>query len=479
MRKRRERQMATVTVRYGDGSTRTSSYGEPVTILRACADMGVSVYAPCGGRGVCGGCKIKARGALSAMTEAESARLTERERADGVRLACMAYAVGDVEVFADDDVVSRAGMRADGVGNIGVAVDIGTTTVAVSAVDMVTGVRIGELTRRNPQSSFGADVISRITAVGKYGVDALRAPLCAMIDDMRHVLGAPDGARTVVVGNTTMLSIWAGIDPTPIGTAPFTPPTLFGFEMCGAYVPRCVSSYVGADAVASALAAGLYDEDNVVACDIGTNGEVIAKEGGVIRACAAAAGPALEGAGIECGMAALPGAIDSVTFDGVGIDVHTVGDADAIGICGSGLISAAAALHDMGALSGTGVLRGGRFELADGVYITQSDIRALQLAKGAVRAAVDTVCGGADKLCLSGGFGSGLDIGACVRIGLVPSALAENVTVLGNGAIRGAEMMLTSDEFVRKADEIAKNAAYIELSGSSDFESRFVECIDF
>ena len=133
----------------------------------------------------------------------------------------------------------------------------------------------------------------------------------------------------------------------------------------------------------------------------------------------------------------------------------------------------------MGALSGTGVLRGGRFELADGVYITQSDIRALQLAKGAVRAAVDTVRGGADKLCLSGGFGSGLDIGACVRIGLVPSALAENVTVLGNGAIRGAEMMLASDEFARKADEIAENAAYIELSGSSDFESRFVNCIDF
>lgn len=473
---------------------KSAEFDGSVGILDACRRLGVTVYAPCGGDGRCGKCKVAATGALSPLTEAERERLTDEEIASGVRLACRAFATGDAAVTVGDgndmnrdrDRDRDEDKNPDGADiirkqrRLGAAVDIGTTTLTVTAVDMDSGARVAERVRRNPQSVYGADVISRIAAAEKYGTDALREPLTEVISEMRRELFIPDDAETVFVGNTTMLTIWAGIDPSPLGKAPFSTPDKFGRTVNGAYVPRCVSAYVGADAVASAIAAGLADHDGAVA-DIGTNGEIISRVNGAYRASAAAAGPALEGAGIACGMTATVGAVCAVSLNDAGgtPDVETIGNAPPAGICGSGLIDAAAALLDMGVIDEDGGMRFD-FELADGVKLTRGDVRALQLAKAALRAAIDMTTGGnVDRMYLSGGFGSTLNVASCARIGLIPSAIAEKTVVLGNGAITGAELMLISDEWRKKSDMIAENAVYIELSGSREFERRFIDEMRF
>lgn len=470
-----------IEIRHG-GSVIIVEYDHDVTLHRAIADAGIALYAPCGGEGRCGCCRVTARGALSEPDEIEKKRLGGAELSDGMRLACRAYAVGDCTVTVDGiiaDTVSGANIRA---GNVGVAVDIGTTTVAASLVDMETGRRIAEAVTPNPQSVWGADVISRISAAERVGVGELRRLVRGCVDGLRRRLGAPLDAPTVIVGNTTMLSLWAGIDPAPIGRAPFSPPVLFGETVDGAYLPRCVSGYVGADAVASVISAisMLHPGEDAVIVDVGTNGEVISYRGGVMYACAAAAGPALEGAGISCGMTATDGAIESVMIRGGELMCGVIGGGEARGICGSGLVDAAACLLRFGIIDRSGYMAE-PFRLMDGVFVTPDDIRALQLAKGAIRAAIDFAVGdGAPpKLFLSGGFGSGLSVRSCVRIGMIPARLGESVSIIGNGALRGAELMLTDGVTRKRADELARGAVYTDLSGNTGFSAKFVGALEF
>ncbi len=365
---------------------------------------------------------------------------------------------------------------------VGLAVDIGTTTVAASSVDMTGCRRLGFASVQNPQSRWGSDVLSRISAAGHHSVVPMRDAIRCCIDKLRCILSVSEVAPTVIVGNTVMLSLWAGIDPTPIGQAPFNPPELFGGMFDGSYLPRCISAFVGADAVASAITAG-EPENNCIMVDIGTNGEVILCIGGSISACAAAAGPALEGAGIYCGMTANRGAIDEVTISAGEISYNVIGDGKPLGICGSGLVDAVACLLDLGIIDKTGHMEN-NYYFANNVFLTPDDIRSFQLAKGAIRAAVESAVNRTDYLpfglpiVLSGMFGSNLSARSCRRVGLLPQHFTD-IRSIGNGALRGAELILCSDSYRDRADKLARNAEYIPLSGDAEFCRLFMEHMNF
>lgn len=471
--------MINVTLFIGEAK-RTLSYPGRVSLYDVMRDAGVPICAPCGGAGRCGGCRVTAAGELSEPDDAEK-RLLGEALGRGIRLACRTFAIGDAEIYAVPDTYQNAPAESSlPDGEYGAALDIGTTTVAASLVDMRTGERVAEASAYNPQSAWGADVISRLGAIadGRTTVGEMSRLVRDTADSLCRALGAREDAPRVVVGNTVMMSLFAGIDPTMIGRAPFTPPTLFGEFRGRDYYPRCAGAYFGADAVASVLAVRERCRGDFMLCDIGTNGEVAAYRGGRLRASAAAAGPALEGAGISCGMRAVCGAIDSVKIEAGRISCSVIGGGRAMGICGSGLLDAAACLLALGVIDESGFMAE-PYTLSDGVTLLPSDIRALQLAKGAIRAAVEiSGCGEDTPIYMSGSFGSSLSVRSCKRVGLIPKSVRE-VVPIGNGALRGAELMLVSDEAKKEARRLAEDAEYRELSGDPEFERLFISSLNF
>ena len=439
------------------------------------------INAPCGGKGRCGKCRVKARGALSQPAAAERAALGEQALAEGVRLACQARALGEVEVEFERDsgeVLLRAREKAmavdPGQSGVGCAIDVGTTTLAVYRVDLATGRVLGTDSAMNPQRRFGADVISRIQSAAR-GED-LTAPI-------REALGGMAGGacRWTVVGNPAMMQLLCGMPVDGLGRAPFTPAYRAAIEKDGAYVGPLISGFVGADAVSAALFAGL-DQGNAtrLLLDVGTNGEMLLAHGGEIGACAAAAGPAFEGAHIACGMGGAPGAIRRARCleDGQW-ELSVVGDGAPRGLCGSGLIDAIAGLLASGGIDETGRLAE-EVSFAPGVYLTQQDVREVQLAKGAIAAGIELLMremgvAEIDECYLAGGFGSAIDPASALAIGLLPESLAGKIVPIGNAAGMGAVEMLLSRAARERAQAIAARARYIELSELEDFQDAFVE----
>ncbi|HIS93202.1 MAG TPA: DUF4445 domain-containing protein [Candidatus Alectryocaccomicrobium excrementavium] len=439
------------------------------------------INAPCGGKGRCGKCRVKARGALSQPTAAERAALGEQALAEGVRLACQARALGEVEVEFERDsgeVLLRAREKAmavdPGQSGVGCAIDVGTTTLAVYRVDLATGRVLGTDSAMNPQRRFGADVISRIQSAAR-GED-LTAPI-------REALGGMAGGacRWTVVGNPAMMQLLCGMPVDGLGRAPFTPAYRAAIEKDGAYVGPLISGFVGADAVSAALFAGL-DQGNAtrLLLDVGTNGEMLLAHGGEIGACAAAAGPAFEGAHIACGMGGAPGAIRRARrLEDGQWELSVVGDGAPRGLCGSGLIDAIAGLLASGGIDETGRLAE-EVSFAPGVYLTQQDVREVQLAKGAIAAGIELLMremgvAEIDECYLTGGFGSAIDPASALAIGLLPESLAGKIVPIGNAAGMGAVEMLLSRAARERAQAIAARARYIELSELEDFQDAFVE----
>ena len=486
-------------------NSRGLSYSETVPLLFALRDVGAFIYAPCGGAGTCGKCRVRAWGDLAPLTAEEVLHLTQKEIDDGIRLACKAVATGDAFVYVPQDAIfggniimhceSREAWSTDnvsGTAKLGLAVDFGTTTVAARLYKLPSGELLGETERKNPQASYGADIISRITYASSNAQRGDNAPLTrALYDVTSDIIGSfnvalDDIFDIVAVGNTAMLHFYTELDPSGIARAPFKPQSLFGGYFGHAYIPRCVSSYVGADAIAAAVASGITDHRCALLCDIGTNCEILLWRDGRLHCCAAAAGPALEGAGISRGMTATGGAIDAAYVSDGKLHVHVIGGEEkenARGICGSGLIAVTSALLQMGIIDESGYMEK-NFELAPDVFITPADIRALQLAKAAVRAGIDTLCDGINMdeiecFYIAGSFGSGLDIDSCVRIGLFPKELARHAKIIGNAALSGASMMLTAPHLREIAAHLADDAGYRELSTDDSFSRRFIERISF
>jgi uncharacterized 2Fe-2S/4Fe-4S cluster protein (DUF4445 family) len=410
----------------------------------------------------------------------------------------------------------------------GFAIDLGTTTVDVSLHNLETGRRIARKTMLNRQSAFGADVISRTQAFND-NPQAVRRAALETITDCAEKLLKENGVqrqrvvRSTVVGNSIMIHILHGLNPRQLTLAPYIPlvagvvqrrPEEFGwkFQSCGhVETLPLISAFVGADTIGVILALDLEHEEEIsLSIDIGTNGEIVLSKKGELITTSTAAGPAFEGAQISCGMRALDGAVTGISIADSGqIDLQVVGDGKAKGICGSGLISAVAALLEADLLDSTGRLADPEevenpdlkkriFKLdklaafmlstdsAENVYISQKDIRELQLAKGAIRTGIDMLLAetGVDvqtlkKIRLAGNFGSGVDIAKTIRIGLIPAVEIEKVDVVGNAALRGASLALVSKEYREKAGAIYRKCRFLELAAKPDFQTRFASSMFF
>ncbi|MBE6632919.1 MAG: DUF4445 domain-containing protein [Ruminococcaceae bacterium] len=467
---------------------------------------------PCNGRGSCGKCAVRAEGALSEPTDSERAALGERLNR-GWRLACQARALGSCTVLTrengDVQVQTHGELRLSSLSPVftdyGMAVDIGTTTLAARLYGK-NGELLAVAGERNPQGSFGADVMSRIEASmaghGNELARLVRNAISHLAETLALQAGisaaAIDGA--VITGNTVMLCLLTNHPTHPLSHAPFQADRLFGeWHKAGAlgiqalsedatvYLPPCISAFVGADSTCALLAAEADGaRDGTLLADIGTNGEILLRANDRLLCCSTAAGPAFEGAGIACGMLGRPGAIDHVSIVNGKLHYTTVGEQAPQGICGSGLFDAVACLLRLEELDETGLLEEDPYHLSETVYLTQSDIRAVQLAKSAVCAGIRTLLlrGSAseeqiDRLLIAGGFGSFLDLSSAAEIGLFPPSLRSRVQVLGNAALTGACALLLDRDAEARVLAIAKEAESIDLSTDPYFMDRFVEGMFF
>ena len=478
--------------------------------------------APCGGRGLCGKCKIRAvSGKWEPPTAQERQQLTAEELRQGVRLACQARGKGLCEVeplwhtggmshiLGAREGCFSGSLRREMAGRYGFAADLGTTTVVIQ-VWGPEGKLLGEQAAPNPQRTLGADVISRIERALGGGLPELQrlAAGCigALIEAACRQAGiSPDAlAEGVVVGNTAMLTLLTGNSPKALAAFPFLPDELFGRWYTGkelglscgrarVYLPRCVAGYVGADADAAALASGLDTPGPArLLADIGTNGEMFLAAEGRLLCCSAAAGPAFEGVGISCGMPGTDGALYRVFLQSNCIKWECLGFEAPSGICGSGLLDTAAVWKRMGCLDETGLLlQNGQpasaLEIGDsGVRLTQKDIRSLQLAKSAIRAGQETLLLRAgvlpaqvEALYLAGGFGSRLNPESAGEIGLIPPVLSGRAEAVGNGALKGAAEILLGEGARQRAQKISEAALHLELSADPDFMDLYMEHMMF
>ena len=497
-----------------------------VRLDRLLQENGLSFSLPCGGNHACGKCKLQVQGQLDALSPTEQRFLTPEEIRRGFRLACCAHALGPVriqldapggeQIWADAGTVETAGISRLLSDGYGAAIDIGTTTV-VCALYASDGTLLGTESRLNSQQVYGADVISRINLSARVGHAALHDRIIRQVEEMLSGLcrrcGVPRGElrSAVATGNTTMLHFFAGLDPSGIGTAPFTPQSLFGatypdlLSRLPVYLPPCVSAYVGADMVCCLLSSSLEQRGRrALLIDIGTNGEMVLFSDGALTCCSTAAGPAFEGSGISCGSIAQSGAIFTVSPspERQSLFYDTIDRLPAKSICGSGVIEALSAFGTLGLMDETGLLQGNSpffrrwfTETERGlsfcfpgsrVHLTQEDVRQIQLAKAAIAGGIQTLLDSChlspsdlDTLCLCGGFGSSLHLQSAEHIGLIPPGTAGKAVVLGNAALKGAAMALLCQEDRQKLAHIAQQCRYIELSTETAFMSNYIDAMAF
>lgn len=463
---------------------------------------------PCGGKGLCGKCRAVVSGEVSPITEGEI-RLLGKDAEEGVRLVCQTRVLGNCTVTFQPESAMEIHLggqngfspMAPRFHEYGLAIDIGTTTLAAQLYD-AGGTLLGEMGLRNPQAALGADVITRMDAAlhgkGDTLIRVLREAISLLIRDLAKRAGIRpdqiDGA--VITGNTTMLHFLTGTPVEPLSCAPFQPNRLFGETVpasdCGIaalspstpiLLPPCLSAFVGADSVTALL----YAERNgihpyTLLMDIGTNGEILLRTETALYACSTAAGPAFEGAGISCGMMGSAGAIDKVSLVNGKLHCTTIHQAPPVGICGSGLLDAVACLLMTEELDETGLLEESPVRLTDPVMLTQDDIRQVQLAKGAVSAGIRTLLHIAGRSTneirqwnLAGGFGSSLNVISAKQVGLLPPVPDCRITVLGNAALCGAALLLLEEKRMEEALAIARTAVPVELSANPIFTEEFVK----
>lgn len=489
--------MPKLTVRRGDATwTIPFESGQRLDEVLIAHDL--AVPQPCGGRGVCGKCAVELSGQVSAPNAAE--------RRAGRRLSCQAALLGDaLAVLPDDGGMEQIALSSDAAtravkpmaGRMGAAVDIGTTTLACKLYDLRDGACLAESGMRNPQSAVAADVMGRIGYAVGGGLDTLRRQVGEAVEGMLREAcdraGAPFETldALVITGNTTMLYLLTGRNPEALSHAPFIADHLFDeeTELFGrrAYLPPCMHAFVGADISCAVLAAGQCEHDGIsLMTDIGTNGEIALWKDGVLRVASTAAGPAFEGAGISCGCGSVRGAIDRVWLEGNEVRAHTIGEASAVGVCGSGLIDAVAAFLRRGDIEDTGATEEERLALRDGVALVPKDIRAVQLAKSAIAAGMETLMRSAridpeaiETLYIAGGFGSHLDVRSAAAIGLIPEALAGRVRILGNAALAGAAQLLLDTDAVARVRAICARADFVNLGGNPLFNELYVDHMFF
>jgi uncharacterized 2Fe-2S/4Fe-4S cluster protein (DUF4445 family) len=441
----------------------------------------------------------------------------------------------DVTAVVCDDVLIGVEPGDTTARRFALAFDLGTTTVVATLLDLETGQPAAVRSMLNRQQPYGADVISRISAtmLDDQALGALRAraieTLVELTQETCEEAGvAPEEVYEIVVcGNVTMVQLALGIDPEPLSMAPFVvathelPPTTaadFGVAVhprAPAFVFPSIGAYVGGDIVAGMLATGLTRDRRLrLFIDVGTNSEIALGSADRVLACAAPAGPAFEAAQIRCGMRAADGAIEGVRIEGDDLVLEVIGDADAVGLCGSGLVDCVAELVHAGLLDHSGrfvpdevaaeqhpglsprltkvgeervfVLRWRGEDPANAVYLSQRDVRELQFAKASIATGwnillreLDVEPGDIAQALLGGSFGAYLTPLSAIRIGLVPRMALPRIVSAGNVAGEGAKIAALSLRERAEARSILREVEYVELSGRQDFNDLFIDQLAF
>ncbi len=504
------------------------------TIIQHARQLGIVIASECGGRGKCGKCIVRVEKGKEYLNP-----LTNIEKKFGLsgedRLACQAKVLdekGNIFVYIktfgrysilteteEKDVllsplVERKGdevyYRGEKIdryrgGIYGLAVDVGTTTVVFSLIDLERGRTISTVAFKNPQVAYGNDVISRIEYtmvdrekieyVGenerKRRVKELQSKVIGAInEEIKKIIDPSLIYEVVAVGNSTMRNLFFGIDVSSLGLMPYEPLKKESFtvsarslglevnENAFAYAPPLIGGHAGADALADILSVNMHKRDKVcMVIDIGTNGEVALGNREKILTASCAAGGAYEGAAVRCGVGAVEGAIKNVKVNEGNVEFSTIGNKPPCGICGSGLIDLLAEMLNKGIMNRKAKITA-PFTITDGIKIHQEDIYQLVIAKAGLRTDQDLlmkyygVCvDDLDKIYLAGAFGNYINVKNAVDIGLLPPAL-EKIVKIGNGALEGAREMLLSRERRREAEALARMITHIkpnEIEKDFDF----------
>lgn len=505
------------------------------TVVEAASRAGIVLSTPCGGRGTCRKCAVElhpsGREILACQYTVQrdlEVKIPHRARFPATKVLKQD---SDPAAKVEPTIVDRYRSIAAGGTILGLAVDIGTTTVAAKLMDLTDGRSLATQAALNPQAQFGDDVISRIHHAQSEAaarelqkaiidcINTLADKLCGFVNaDVETIYEA------CVVGNTTMNHLFLGLPVAQLGLAPYRAysvaaydvrPGQLGLRMNSAgnvHTVENIAGFVGADTTAVALATEMDSvEATALVVDIGTNGELVLGTPNHLYAASCAAGPALEGARILHGSRAAEGAIEAVAVEGEDIRLDVIGNGPARSICGSGLIDAVAILLDLGivdvtgrfAVAGavrprlTGALASRLVETDDQpafclafdprtsgpqVVLTQRDIREVQLAKGAIRAGIRLLLmklgiaeADLDRLLLAGVFGNCIQPGNAIRIGLLPNIPVERIEFVGNAAASGAAMLLLSQECRSRAAALAARIQYVEIAHEQEFADVFAE----
>ncbi len=487
-------------------NNQTLTFTPPQPLSALLEQAGLSHAHPCGGRGVCGKCAVEIEGELSPLTPAEQKA--------GTRLSCQTQVLGDAVMTYQtashiqiEGGAAASSTSSDNAASIfrplAAAIDIGTTTVVAEVYDSESGALIGSAAALNPQTAVAADVMGRIDAALNGKAALLQKQINDTLSDLLHQAAGDSFENIkgmVVTGNTTMLYLLTGRDPSALATAPFEADELFDREdsLLGipTYYPPCISAFVGADITCALLHSGICEkEETALLCDIGTNGELALWHKGTLTVTSTAAGPVFEGAGIRQGMLGQSGAIERVSVEDGALVCRTIDDMPAQGICGSGLIDAVAAGLELELIDETGYLEEDPLPLADHVALYGQDVRNVQLAKSAIASGIGALL--AHKklekidLCrIAGGFGKHLNIESAFRIGLLPPALQPNcrersaqddcsIAAIGNAALAGAADLLLHPEKRETLRALAALAHHIELGGDPTFNELYIENMMF
>ncbi|MBI5234472.1 MAG: DUF4445 domain-containing protein [Deltaproteobacteria bacterium] len=404
---------------------------------------------------------------------------------------------------------------------VGLAIDAGTTTLAFALVDLDTGGILKNISLPNPQKKWGDDVLSRVEAVVRdpLVLSSLQSSVVSAINSAIKGLGKREINEITVAGNSCMEHLLLGISPVSFSRVPFRPlfkeAKRFKAKDIGIDAPKSalytfplIGGFIGGDTVAAILALSLDKKKNALAIDIGTNSEIVLKAGSLLYAASSAAGPAVEGGSISSGMAAGKGAIAGVKITEDQLMLHVIGDVSPAGVCGSGLISAVSELLKAGMIDKSGRIKDKdevshnlssrikRFSEGNGfvlsrtakkeIVLTQTDIRALQGAKAALRAGLDTLLKKAgikpedvEEVYLAGAFGSNLDKYDLETIGVLDVCWLERLSQTGDSALDGAVMALIDEGKKKEAEAIAETVGYVSLSGSPVFEKGFIRAMGF
>lgn len=544
------------------------SIEEGTTILEAARKVKVEIEAPCNGATVCGKCKVKLdSSSLKNVQYSNSAHISKEEIEKGIVLSCETRIFGDVNVFLQTsskeenlkilsqgkaldveihpyinkkyyedrnitEVLGGSEILFYEPGNtedhtFGVVIDIGTTTLVASLINLTDGKELGNTSELNPQAIHGQDVLSRIKIASEDDGRELMHSLIInkinyMVDELLAVTQVDRKKIYEIIfsGNTCMLHLAGNINPYSLGKYPYIPELSGHLHMKAkslglnvaeegvVYFPPIISAYVGADITSGILAAELYKSKEIILfVDIGTNGEMVIASDGRLSATSTAAGPAFEGMNIACGMRAAKGAIEYFNIEENGeITIKTIGDEEPIGICGSGLLDIIGELvyHKVIDKNGkfsnkitdnaSNILKknlvdfNGKkvFQLSEKVHLTQKDIRQVQLAKGAIRAGIEFLLKSkeieardVDTVLIAGSFGYHLRAKSLVNIGLLPKEFEGKIQFVGNTSKTGGKAILLNNDSRDEIYKVVNQVEVVELSSYKDFDKVFVKHLAF